>query len=124
MARMHRGRDRDRERRSNQVRIGSGSGSGSMVNRLFRSEGNVDSSDDRRVIPMTQRAFKDVRGAGAESGAALPVDRFMQGLEALQAEIATEKNRVWERVADGTLSLPLLKRLAKEYYFLGKWYTC
>ena len=73
---------------------------------------------------MTQRAFKDVRGAGAEGGAALPVDRFMQGLEALQAEIATEKNRVWERVADGTLSLPLLQRLSKEYYFLGKWYTC
>jgi pyrroloquinoline quinone (PQQ) biosynthesis protein C len=73
---------------------------------------------------MTQRAFKDVRGGGAESGAALPVDRFMQSLEALQAEIATEKNRVWERVADGTLALPLLKRLCKEYYFLGKWYTC
>ena len=72
---------------------------------------------------MTQRAFKDVRGAGAESGPALPVDRFMESLEALQAEIATEKNRVWERVADGTLSLPLLKRLCKEYYFLGKWYT-
>ena len=72
---------------------------------------------------MTQRAFKDVRGAGAESGAALPVDQFMQSLEALQAEVATEKNRVWERVADGTLSLELLKRLCKEYYFLGKWYT-
>jgi pyrroloquinoline quinone (PQQ) biosynthesis protein C len=27
-------------------------------------------------------------------------------------------------VADGTLSLELLKRLCKEYYFLGKWYTC
>jgi len=30
---------------------------------------------------------------------------------------------VWERVADGTLSLEFLKRLCKEYYFLGKWYT-
>jgi len=73
---------------------------------------------------MTQRAFKDVRGAGAESGPAQPVAQFMKRLEALQAEIATEKNRVWERVADGTLSLELLKRLCKEYYFLGKWYTC
>jgi pyrroloquinoline quinone (PQQ) biosynthesis protein C len=72
---------------------------------------------------MTQRAFKDVRGAGAEHTGALPVDDFMRGLEALQAEVATEKNRVWERVADGTLSLDLLKRLCKEYYFLGKWYT-
>jgi pyrroloquinoline quinone (PQQ) biosynthesis protein C len=73
---------------------------------------------------MTKREFRDVRGAGAEARKALPVDRFMQSLEALQAEVATEKNQVWQRVADGTLSLPLLKRLCKEYYFLGKWYTC
>jgi len=69
------------------------------------------------------REFRDVRGTGAESGPALPVDEYMAVLEALQAEIATEKNLVWERVADGTLSLELLKRLCKEYYFLGKWYT-
>lgn len=69
------------------------------------------------------REFVDVRGAGAETQGALPVDEFMAGLGALQAEVATEKNLVWERVADGTLSTELLKRLAKEYYFLGKWYT-
>lgn len=73
---------------------------------------------------MTKRVFKDVRGAGAETRGAMPVARFMQSLEALQAEIATEKNKVWPRVADGTLSLKLLRRLCKEYYFLGKWYTC
>ena len=72
---------------------------------------------------MTQREFKDIRGAGAECAGALPVDAFMQRLEALQAEVATERNRVWERVADGTLSLELLRRLCQEYYFLGKWYT-
>jgi pyrroloquinoline quinone (PQQ) biosynthesis protein C len=69
------------------------------------------------------REFRDIRGSGAENGPALPVDEFMARLEALQTEIATEKNLVWERVADGTLSIELLKRLAKEYYFLGKWYT-
>jgi pyrroloquinoline quinone (PQQ) biosynthesis protein C len=69
------------------------------------------------------REFVDVRGAGAEVERALTVDEFMAGLEALQADIATEKNLVWERVADGTLSTGLLKRFAKEYYFLGKWYT-
>mgnify|MGYP000013168260 CR=1 FL=1 len=72
---------------------------------------------------MTKRVFKDVRGGGGESAAALPIDAYMQSLEALQGEIATEKNRVWERVADGTLSLELLRRLCKEYYYLGKWYT-
>src|SRR5262249_12649144 len=70
-----------------------------------------------------QREFRDIRGSGSENAPALPVDEFMAGLEALQAEVATEKNLVWERVADGTLSMELLKRLCKEYYFLGKWYT-
>src|SRR5438128_5410521 len=71
-----------------------------------------------------QREFKDIRkGGSSETEGALPVDEFMAGLEALQAEIATDKNLVWERVADGTLSMELLKRLCKEYYFLGKWYT-
>jgi pyrroloquinoline quinone (PQQ) biosynthesis protein C len=53
----------------------------------------------------------------------MAVEPFMASLEALQAEVATAKNRVWTRVADGTLSLELLRRLCKEYYFLGKWYT-
>lgn len=71
------------------------------------------------------REFADVRGAaGTEDASALPVDEFMASLEAVQREIATDRNVVWDRIADGTLSLELLKRLAKEYYFLGKWYTC
>ena len=73
---------------------------------------------------MSQREFKDVRGSGAECTGALSVDEFMDSLEALQGEVATAKNQVWPRVADGTLSEDLLKRLCKEYYFLGKWYTC
>ncbi|MDG2305545.1 MAG: iron-containing redox enzyme family protein [Candidatus Binatia bacterium] len=72
---------------------------------------------------MSQREFKDVRGAGAEHTGALPVDEYMASLGALQAEVATAKNAVWPRVADGTLSEDLLKRFCKEYYFLGKWYT-
>src|SRR5438105_5415072 len=71
-----------------------------------------------------QREFKDIRkGGSSETEGALPVDEFMAGLEALQTEIATDKNVVWERVADGTLSMGLLKRLCKEYYFLGVHYT-
>jgi pyrroloquinoline quinone (PQQ) biosynthesis protein C len=71
---------------------------------------------------MTEvREFKDIRRGGPVEGAT--VEAFMAGLEALQAEVATARNQVWERVADGRLSVPLLERLAKEYYFLGKWYT-
>jgi pyrroloquinoline quinone (PQQ) biosynthesis protein C len=73
------------------------------------------------MTEATQREFKDVRkGATAE---ALPVDEFMNELEKIQAETCTERNRVWERVADGTLSLDYLRRLCKEYYYLGVWYT-
>ncbi len=71
---------------------------------------------------MTEvREFKDIRRGGAVEGAS--VEAFMADLEAVQAEVATARNHVWERVADGRLSLDLLRRLAKEYYFLGKWYT-
>ncbi len=70
-----------------------------------------------------QREFTHVRGENTEGVQGLPVEEFMQGLEATHREIATAKNVVWEHVADGTLSEELLKRLCKEYYFLGKWYT-
>jgi pyrroloquinoline quinone (PQQ) biosynthesis protein C len=74
--------------------------------------------------PMTDvRDFKDIRRGGDEGRLGLPVDEFMAGLEALQAEVATASNQVWHRVADGTLSVDLVKRLCKEYYFLGKYYT-
>lgn len=72
------------------------------------------------------RDFKDVRRSGGATGLpteALPVDEFMAGLEALQAELVTTRNQVWERVAEGTLSEDYLRRFAKEYYFLGVWYT-
>jgi pyrroloquinoline quinone (PQQ) biosynthesis protein C len=77
------------------------------------------------TIQPSTRTFKDIRRADAtkEDGPALPVDEFMASLEALQAEIATERNRLWEHVADGSLSVELLKRLCKEYYFLGVHYT-
>ena len=68
------------------------------------------------------RRFKDVRDRSATSDA-LPVDEFMASLEALQVELVPVRNELWHAVADGTLSIDLVKRLCKEYYFLGKWYT-
>lgn len=70
------------------------------------------------------REFRDVRaGSSGEDDPALPVEEFMDQLEALQAELVPTRNQLWERVADGTLSEELLERFCKEYYFLGKWYT-
>ena len=68
------------------------------------------------------REFKDVRGRALQDEA-LPVDEFMDELEALIPEIVTTRNQVWQAVADGTLSDEYVKRFCKEYYFLGKWYT-
>jgi pyrroloquinoline quinone (PQQ) biosynthesis protein C len=70
---------------------------------------------------MSVREFHDVRKGAARE--AKPVDEFMAELEEIQARLRPTKNRVWERVADGTLSLEYLKRFCKEYYFLGVWYT-
>jgi pyrroloquinoline quinone (PQQ) biosynthesis protein C len=68
------------------------------------------------------REFKDIRHRGG-AAAAKPVDEFMDELGTVQTEMATAKNMVWEAVADGSLSEEYLKRLAKEYYFLGRYYT-
>lgn len=67
------------------------------------------------------REFTDIRvGTGHE---AKPVEDFMAELEGIQAARCATRNQVWERVADGTLSIPLLQRFCKEYWFLGVWYT-
>src|SRR5436190_22067377 len=77
----------------------------SIVSRLPDARVTFDS---RLAAMADTREFKDIRaGAGAaqsEDAPALPVDEFMADLEALQADVATAKNLVCERVADGTLA--------------------
>jgi pyrroloquinoline quinone (PQQ) biosynthesis protein C len=68
------------------------------------------------------REFRDIRQRGP-AVEAKSVDDFMNELGTIETEIATAKNMVWEAVADGSLSEECLKRLAKEYYFLGRYYT-
>jgi pyrroloquinoline quinone (PQQ) biosynthesis protein C len=68
------------------------------------------------------RQFKDVRRSG-RLAQSKPVEDFMTELETIQSEVCTEKNMIWEAVADGSLSEEYLRRLAKEYYFLGRFYT-
>jgi pyrroloquinoline quinone (PQQ) biosynthesis protein C len=74
------------------------------------------------VHMSTSREFKDIRRQG-EAGPSKDVDDFMIELGTLETEIATAKNMVWEAVADGSLSDEYLRRLAKEYYFLGRYLT-
>ena len=73
---------------------------------------------------MSTRQFKDIRKEDeSESLVGLPVDEFMDQLAGLEAELMTARNGVWDCVGDGTLSLEYVHRLAKEYYWLGKFYT-
>jgi pyrroloquinoline quinone (PQQ) biosynthesis protein C len=68
------------------------------------------------------RQFKDIRhDTNAEP--AKPVEEFMGELATIQSEVCTAKNLVWEAVADGSLSEEYLRRLCKEYHFLGRYYT-
>ena len=68
------------------------------------------------------RQFHDIRRQD-RSSPVKSVEEFMAELETLQTEICTTKNLVWEAVADGSLSEEYLRRLCKEYYFLGRFYT-
>lgn len=68
------------------------------------------------------RRFEDIR-RGGKPAQAKPVAEFMDELQTLQTEICVSKNLVWEAVADGSLSEEYLRRFAKEYYFLGRFYT-
>src|SRR5947209_2166370 len=77
-------------------------------------------SDSRLPGMSDTREFKDIRtGAAAgqaEDAPALPVDEFMAGLEALQAEVATAKNVVCERVAASTGYAKMMYEGMREHY--------
>ena len=70
---------------------------------------------------MAEREFKDVRGGTRHE--VKPVDEFMAELEDIRNTVCTTRNQVWGHVADGTLSLDLLRRYCQEYHFLGVAYT-
>jgi len=72
----------------------------------------------------TTREFKDIReGSDDEPLIGMPVDAFMEQLAQLESQLMTQRNHIWDHIEDGTLSLDLVHRLAKEYYWLGKFYT-
>ena len=69
---------------------------------------------------MTERReFKQIRVTQKE---ALPPEQFLSELDEI-IEANTHENLVYAAVGDGSLSEDLLKRLCKEFYYLGVWYT-
>ena len=69
------------------------------------------------------REFKDIAGPVPRACGRAAGRRVHASSRRSKPRSRPRKNLVWERVADGTLSEEFLKRLCKEYYFLGKWYT-
>src|SRR5262245_42440207 len=69
------------------------------------------------------REFKNVlRGTGAAE--ALPVDEYLARIDAFIAEHNPyRQNAVIAAIGNGTASLDVVKRYAKELYYLGLWMT-
>src|SRR5262245_53486817 len=72
----------------------------------------------------TSGAFKDVIKRDRGAGSALPVDEFMAGLDRLiAAHNPYRQNEVIPAIGEGRASFEVVKRYAKELYYLGAWMT-
>ncbi len=71
---------------------------------------------------MSKPVFRDVIRSH-EVEAAMPPDEYLRDLDRMIAEIATTKDEVTPAIGNGTAPLSLIRMLAKEYYYLGKWMT-
>ncbi len=61
---------------------------------------------------------------GEESETAMPVDAYLAELDAfIEAHNPYRVNKVIAAIGDGSASLPVVKRYAKELYYLGLWMT-
>ncbi|MGH7818405.1 MAG: iron-containing redox enzyme family protein [Candidatus Binatia bacterium] len=71
----------------------------------------------------TKREFKDVIKS-RDVEAAMPVDEYLRSLDRLIAESMNgAKDELTPAIGAGTASRDVVKRLALEYYYLGKWMT-
>jgi pyrroloquinoline quinone (PQQ) biosynthesis protein C len=70
------------------------------------------------------RAFQDVIKRDRRPEQALPVDAFLAELDGFIAEHNPySQNKVIPAIGNGTASLDVVKRYAKELYYLGVWMT-
>ena len=71
----------------------------------------------------TTDAFKDVIKHDRQDGA-LPVEEFLAGLDRfIDVHNPYRQNRVIPAIGNGTASMEVVKRYAKELYYLGLWMT-
>jgi pyrroloquinoline quinone (PQQ) biosynthesis protein C len=66
--------------------------------------------------------FKNViRSDEAEQ--AMPVDEYLKDLDRMIADICRAKDRITAAIGAGKASIDVVRTLAKEYYYLGRWMT-
>ncbi|HVN86689.1 MAG TPA: iron-containing redox enzyme family protein [Candidatus Binatia bacterium] len=71
---------------------------------------------------MSTTAFKNVIKSGPIE-APEPVDHYLSALDRMIAEIMWTRDRITAAIGNGSAPLALVKRIAKEYYYLGRWMT-
>jgi pyrroloquinoline quinone (PQQ) biosynthesis protein C len=69
-----------------------------------------------------KRDFKNViRTTHIEE--ALPIDTYLRSVDQMIADICQTRDRLIPAIAAGTASREVIRRLAMEFYYLGKWMT-
>jgi pyrroloquinoline quinone (PQQ) biosynthesis protein C len=77
----------------------------------------------RVAEPEHRRAFKDVIRRDAAAEVAMPVDDYLADLDRVIADCMRSRDRVIPAIESGKASIDIVKRVALEFYYLGKWYT-
>jgi len=71
---------------------------------------------------MSQSTFRNViRSQGVDQPQA--VDEYLRDLDRMIAEIMGTRDQITVAIGDGTAPLPVVRQVAKEYYYLGRWMT-
>jgi pyrroloquinoline quinone (PQQ) biosynthesis protein C len=74
------------------------------------------------TVEEQKAKFKNVIHSAAVAEA-MPVDDYLRDLDRMIADIAQTRDRVTRAIGDGTAPLPVVKTIAKEFYYLGRWMT-
>ncbi|GIW40473.1 MAG: hypothetical protein KatS3mg076_1050 [Candidatus Binatia bacterium] len=71
---------------------------------------------------MSERAFQNVIKS-REIERPMDPDEYLRDLDRMIAEIMVTKDEVTPAIGNGTAPLSVVKQVAKEYYYLGRWMT-
>jgi pyrroloquinoline quinone (PQQ) biosynthesis protein C len=74
------------------------------------------------TVEERKAMFKNVIRSDAVEEA-MPVDDYLRELDAMIGRLAQTKDRITAAIGEGKAPLPIVKTLAKEYYYLGRWMT-